>query len=175
MTKPLFFTILGTLAIGAVASSPDVGNVSVCFTPADHQETTSCTDRIVDRINSAHNTILVQAYSFTSEPIISALVAAEHRGVVVQVILDKSNFGKSRSGLADLKAANIPVFDDSKPAIAHNKVIIIDNQEVLTGSFNFTNAAEKSNAENSIDIHDADIAQLYTNNWISRKNLSEVK
>lgn len=44
--------------------------------------------------------------------------------------------------------AGIPVFIDSRHAIAHNKIILIDGETILTGSFNFSNAAEQSNAEN---------------------------
>ena len=62
----------------------------------------------------------------------------------------------------------IPAFD-KMPGIAHNKVIIIDKRKIITGSFNFTNAADTRNAENVLLIEDVNIAQIYLQNWLSRK------
>ena len=55
--------------------------------------------------------------------------------------------------------AGIPVLIDAKHAIAHNKVMVIDDQTVITGSFNFTKAAEEHNAENLLVIRDKDLAE----------------
>jgi phosphatidylserine/phosphatidylglycerophosphate/cardiolipin synthase-like enzyme len=66
----------------------------------------------------------------------------------------------------------IPTWIDYRPAIAHNKVIIVDGQEVITGSFNFTKAAQEKNAENLVIISDNTIAKKYLVNWESRKYYS---
>jgi phosphatidylserine/phosphatidylglycerophosphate/cardiolipin synthase-like enzyme len=58
--------------------------VTVCFTPGGN-----CTEQIVKALDDAKHTILVQAYSFTSAPIATALLEAHTRGVRGQVILDK--------------------------------------------------------------------------------------
>jgi phosphatidylserine/phosphatidylglycerophosphate/cardiolipin synthase-like enzyme len=87
---------------------------------------------------------LVQAYSFTSAPIANALVDAHKRGVNVQVILDKSQRTEKYSSADFVARAGIPTFIDAKHAIAHNKIMVIDGYEILTGSFNFTKAAEVS-------------------------------
>ena len=50
-------------------------------------------------------------------------------------------------------------------AIDHNKIIIIDGATVVTGSFNFTKAADEKSAENLLVIHDAGIATKYEENW----------
>jgi phosphatidylserine/phosphatidylglycerophosphate/cardiolipin synthase-like enzyme len=52
-----------------------------------------------------------------------------------------------------------------KHAIAHNKVMVIDGRIVITGSFNFTKAAEESNAVNLLVIRDAELAAKYAKNW----------
>jgi hypothetical protein len=67
-------------------------------------------------------------------------------------VLDKSNETGKHSGATYLVNKGVPVWIDSKHAIAHNKVMIIDGANVITGSFNFTKAAEKSNAENLVII-----------------------
>lgn len=136
----------------------------VCFTPAEQ-----CTDLVVATINQAQKTILVQAYSFTSRPIAKALIQAHKRGVNVKVILDKSQSrGNGFSPGRFLSDYHIPVLIDYKPRIAHNKVMIIDNKQIITGSFNFTRAAEEKNAENVIIITDTELAKKYTANWQQR-------
>jgi phosphatidylserine/phosphatidylglycerophosphate/cardiolipin synthase-like enzyme len=54
---------------------------------------------------------------------------------------------------------------DDKHNIAHNKVMVIDGERVITGSFNFTTSAEKNNAENLLVIDDPELAVKYTANW----------
>lgn len=97
------------------------------------------------------------------------MLAAKNRGVKVEVILDKSQRSQKYSLLHYIVDAGIPVWIDTKPAIAHNKIIIIDDKEVITGSFNFTDATQKRNAENLVFISDAKLAQEYTENWKNRE------
>jgi phosphatidylserine/phosphatidylglycerophosphate/cardiolipin synthase-like enzyme len=61
--------------------------------------------------------------------------------------------------------AGIRTLIDGKHPIAHNKIMVIDGQTVITGSFNFTKAAEEGNAENLLVIRDATLAAKYTENW----------
>src|SRR5262249_6089576 len=105
-----------------------------------------CTEAVVDALNHATNSVIVQAYSFTSAPIAKAVVEAHHRHVRVTVILDKSQRTEKYSSADFLNNAGVPTFIDAKHAIAHNKIMIIDSYLVLTGSFNFTAAAEEHNA-----------------------------
>ena len=124
-----------------------------------------CTDAVVAELGKAKNTVYVQAYSFTSTAIAKALVEAHTRGVTVQVILDKSQRSEKYSSADFVAHAGIPTFIDAKHSIAHNKIMIIDGAVVLTGSFNFTKAAEESNAENLLVIQDAKLAERYLENW----------
>jgi phosphatidylserine/phosphatidylglycerophosphate/cardiolipin synthase-like enzyme len=135
-------------------------DVTVYFSPDG-----GCTDAIVAVLGQAKETILVQAYSFTSAPIAKAVVDAHKRGVKVQVILDKSQRTEKYSSADFLAHAGVPVQIDDKHAIVHNKIMIIDGKTVITGSFNFTNAAEEHNAENLPVIHSKDLAQKYAANW----------
>ncbi|MGI6296531.1 MAG: phospholipase D family protein [Armatimonadota bacterium] len=124
-----------------------------------------CTDAIVKAIDSAKQTVRIQAYSFTSARIAKALLDARKKGVDVQVILDKSQVTQQYSSADFLHNSDIPVFIDRAHAIAHNKVIVIDQKTVITGSFNFTKAAEERNAENLLVIRDGNLASRYTQNW----------
>ena len=127
-----------------------------------------CTETIVNAINRAKSSVLVQAYSLTSKPIADALLNAHNRGVKVDVIADKTSRRKGEQA-AHLASLGVPVSVDSAHAIAHNKVMVIDGETVITGSFNFTAAAEKSNAENLLVIHDKSLANQYAENWKKHK------
>lgn len=145
-------------------------NYEVCFTPGGQ-----CTQDIVNAINSAKKQVLVQAYQLTSAPIAGALAQAHGRGVDVKVILDKSQKEGKRgrySAAVFLTNQGIPTWIDYKPAIAHNKVMIIDNDIVITGSFNFSKAAQYRNAENLLILKDANLARAYAENWHLRLNAS---
>ncbi|MBI4707335.1 MAG: phospholipase D family protein [Candidatus Omnitrophica bacterium] len=111
-----------------------------------------CTEAIITEIKQAKECILVQAYSFTSEPIASALIDAYKRGGKVEIIVDKSQENGKGSKADVVSKAGIPTFIDSKHAIAHNKIILIDHKVIITGSFNFTANAEERNAENLLVI-----------------------
>jgi phosphatidylserine/phosphatidylglycerophosphate/cardiolipin synthase-like enzyme len=131
-----------------------------------------CTEAIIRELNKAKSTILVQAYEFTSAPIAEALLNAHERRVKVEVILDKSQ--KTKKCSSALFNAGIPTKINAKHAKAHNKVMVIDGETVITGSFNFTKAAEENNAENLLIIHDKKLASLYTKNWQELAEHSEV-
>jgi phosphatidylserine/phosphatidylglycerophosphate/cardiolipin synthase-like enzyme len=152
-----------------VIQSTDHMSVQACFTPAR-----SCTPLIINAINNAQKRVYVQAYSFTSAPIAQALKQAYRRGVDVQVIVDKSQLKQKHSQAKILAEAQVPLYVDNKVAIAHNKVILIDETTVITGSFNFTNAAEKRNAENFVMIENQDLNLQFLQNWLSRHSVSEL-
>jgi phosphatidylserine/phosphatidylglycerophosphate/cardiolipin synthase-like enzyme len=138
------------LAIPGASAAPEAGQDIACyFSPKG-----GCTDAVVAEIARAQQTILIQAYSFTSTPIAKALVEAHQRGVQITVILDKSNLTGQYSSADFVLHASIPTYIDDKHAIAHNKIMLIDGRTIITGSFNFTKQAESSNAENLLVIRD---------------------
>lgn len=123
---------------------------------------------IVRNIDSARHQILVQAYSFTSDQISSALLRARKRGCNVRIIFDRSQMSARASKLAQLCKQGIDVLIDVKSKIQHSKVILIDSAIVSTGSYNFSDSAEESNAENLLIINEPQLAVLYIRNWQSR-------
>ncbi|MGA2332221.1 MAG: phospholipase D family protein [Syntrophales bacterium] len=165
-TAVLSFLILSFVTVTAFAFQADI--TKVCFSPNG-----GCTENIVEQINAAKSEILVQAYSFTSAPIAKALTNAFKRGVKVQVILDKSQKSERYTSATFISNAGIPTFIDDKHAIAHNKIMIIDKETLITGSFNFTKAAEEKNAENLLVIKSKELAKEYLDNWHKHKEHSE--
>jgi phosphatidylserine/phosphatidylglycerophosphate/cardiolipin synthase-like enzyme len=143
-------------------------DVEVYFSPNG-----GATDAIVREITNAKREILVQAYSFTSAPIAEALVTARKRGLKVEAILDKSNLKEGYSSITFLENSSIPVYIDDRVKIAHSKIMIIDNSEVITGSFNFTKAAETHNTENLLIFkNDPGLVAKYLMNYNWRLSLS---
>ncbi len=172
MKKYFLYTCLSLLSFlpAEVLAESFIGGTQyeVCFTPGQ-----DCTGEIVEALAIAKHSIYVQAYSFTSKPIANALVTAKKRGVDVKVILDKSQYKAEKYSASQfLDNQNVPVWIDSKPAIAHNKIMIIDESTVITGSFNFTKAAQDKNAENLLIIHNSELAKQYLVNWQSRQKES---
>ena len=164
----ILLIILLTLTSLPVFSAPSTSPIAVYFSPDG-----GCTQAIVAELQKAKSTIFVQAYSFTSTPIAKALIEAHKRGVKVQVILDKSQRSEKYSSADFVAHAGIETLIDAKHAIAHNKIMVIDGAVVITGSFNFTKAAEEKNAENLLIIQDTALAARYIENWKVHASHSE--
>lgn len=124
------------------------------------------TETVVGFIARARHSIRVAAYSFTSRPIANALISAHNSGVDVQIVLDKSQQRVAYSAASNVFDAGIPTRINYKYAIMHNKFIIADGVNVETGSFNFTKAAEKKNAENVLVLcNNPSVANDYLTEW----------
>ena len=174
MKRHVLYTAFAFVLLASLCSYPIVGQENrpiweVYFSPHG-----GCTDGIIKELNHAKSTVLVQAYIFTSAPIAKSLLNAHKRKIKVEIILDKINIAKkSYSSAAFFFNQGIPVKIDSAHTIARNKIMIIDGETVITGSFNFTKAAEENNAENLLIIHDKKLADLYTKNWQEHERHSE--
>ena len=130
-----------------------------------------CTEVVVREVGLARREVLLLAYGFTSRPIAQALVEAKLRGVHVEVILDHSNESDPHSEMPHLVEQGLVPLIDDQHAIAHNKVILIDGLTVVTGSFNFTQHAETSNAENLLVLrHHPALVAIYRKDFYSHKD-----
>ena len=171
--KPLALALLSVVLVQAAAAQENTvlvpqTQIRVYFTPGDLAESA-----ILEQLLAAKESILVQAYSFTNPAIASALADARNRGVNVVVLLDKSQ-RTQRSSAADFTSqSGVETLIDDRHAIAHNKIMIIDGHVVITGSYNFTRAAEKSNAENMVIIESGPVAEKYLGNWHKHRRHSQ--
>jgi len=119
-----------------------------------------CEAQIIWWINRANISIHVLIYSFTLDSISNALINAYNRGVDVKIVFERDQVTKY-SEYQKLKAAGVPVRNDTNPGLMHNKVMIIDGKIVLTGSFNWSVSAERRNNENLIVIRSIYVARVY--------------
>jgi phosphatidylserine/phosphatidylglycerophosphate/cardiolipin synthase-like enzyme len=156
-----------------IYSVPQAGPATVCFTSGNRTAPGGdCASLVVNEIGQARRTLLVQAYNFSEPRIIAAIIDARRGGVAVTVILDKTSPRQRGEGADAVSAAGIPVFVDTKPRIAHNKVMVIDGATVITGSFNFTVSAQCCNAENLLVLHSPELASAYAANFMRREAVS---
>ena len=137
--------------------------IGFCFTPSQNCEYT-----IVRHINDAKNSILVQAYRITNKKIQDALAISAKRGVHVILIIDKA----AKKDVQTLKIPGITLYIDYKPRIAHNKIMIFDSSLIITGSYNFTENAQKYNAENLVEIRDPAVVAAFVRNFNTRLQVS---
>jgi phosphatidylserine/phosphatidylglycerophosphate/cardiolipin synthase-like enzyme len=158
----------------AACSNTQAVEITLKDTPAQvyFSPNGGATYAIVEEIGKAKSEILVQAYSFTSKEIAKALVDAHKRGVHTEIILDKSNKSPKYSAADFTRNMGVPTLIDAEHAIAHNKIMIIDKETVITGSFNFTKA-EVRNAENLLILKSKELAKVYIDNWNTHKKHSE--
>ena len=155
--------------IGRPTPAASQDGIEVFFSPKG-----GCTLVIIDMIERAQDSIRVQAYSFTSAPIAKAILEAHKTGVEVTVVLDSSQRTAQYSSATFFHNQGIPVLIDSKHAIAHNKIILIDDSAIITGSFNFSKAAEQRNAENLLVIENkAALMKAYRSNFDQHLKHSE--
>lgn len=148
------------------ATVPANAGVRVVFTPGDDVD-----GEIIRAIRQARKQVLVQAYSFTHDGIARALIEAHRRGVEVKVIADREQTEKMRRGqVTGIARAGVPVWLDGEHQSAHNKVMVIDSGRpdalIVTGSYNFTRAAQHKNAENVVFIGGNEaLVRAYADNW----------
>jgi len=142
------------------------GTIEYAFTPGD-----DAAGLIVRTIDAARSQVLVQAFSFTHRDIADALVRANRRGLDVQIIADREQTESMEStAMQSLLDAGLPVFMDAEHSSAHNKVMVIDQDGkhpvLVTGSFNFTFAAQNRNAESVLVLHgNPDLTRAFYANW----------
>jgi phosphatidylserine/phosphatidylglycerophosphate/cardiolipin synthase-like enzyme len=142
---------------------PAAGFIEVAFSPNEGAQ-----ELVLKTINSAHRDIRMLAYSFTSAPVVEALLNAKHRGVDIKVVADeKSNIAEDRSGraraaLSALVNAGVDVRTIRVYPIHHDKIIIVDGDTVELGSFNYSDAAAHKNSENVlVNWNNPQLASVY--------------
>lgn len=165
MIRPKVLALLGLTALCSFSSQASP-NIQVGFSPEG-----SAQALVLSTINHAQKSINLSGYNFSAADIASALSRAAKRGVEVKLILDeKSNRNRySQAAMNLVVNAGGSVRTTSNYKIHHDKVIIVDDITVETGSFNFTKAAEYTNSENVVVMQDLpDVAKVYLSHWRSR-------
>jgi len=136
-------------------------------TTPSHDPRLDCAKAIIDLFAAAQKTAHVAIFTLTERHIVDAMIAARKRGVEVEIVADAQQ-SRSPSNpvqkqmIAKLQQAGVAVrLAVKQTALMHNKVAIFDGRTVCTGSFNWTNAAEKRNDENLLIVDGTQVAAAY--------------
>jgi phosphatidylserine/phosphatidylglycerophosphate/cardiolipin synthase-like enzyme len=130
------------------------------FSPQDRADV-----YIVERLEQAEESIRFMAFSYTSDPIGEAMVAQHNAGVEVQGVFEARSAYGIGAEFERLQDAGIEVHQDGNCYTMHHKVIIIDDETVITGSYNFTKRALDTNDENFVIIDDPALASMYVEEY----------
>lgn len=148
---------------------------SWCFSPRGR-----CHETVVEQIGHAQGTLRVAIYSLTHPEIVDALLAAHGRGVEVWVIVDRVQAKGRASLVGRLKEAGIPVRQNRHRGLMHHKFLVVDDQNLLTGSFNFSVGAATRNDENLVVLaEEPEVIQAYTEYfdqlWENRRRIGRIE
>lgn len=143
------------------------GQAEYAFSPRG-----GCEALVIKTIRAARKDVQMLAYALTSPAIVQALIDAHKRGVQVFVLADHrqnvsdDRSGKGKAALNALATAGVATRTISAYAIHHDKVLVVDGQTTQTGSFNYTQAAQRSNSENVLVLwNNPNLAQGYLKHW----------
>jgi phosphatidylserine/phosphatidylglycerophosphate/cardiolipin synthase-like enzyme len=130
--------------------------VQILFAPED-----KVISRLIPLVEGAQDSIYFMAFSFTHGDLGAAMLARAEAGVDVMGIFETRASETEHSELSTLFCADVPVRQDGNPGTFHHKVIVIDEETVITGSLNFSVNADESNDENVVIITSRSIADQY--------------
>ncbi|MDZ4717824.1 MAG: phospholipase D-like domain-containing protein [Roseiflexaceae bacterium] len=130
--------------------------IRIYFSPED-----GVAKYILAELQQAKKSIRFMAFSFTADPIAQAMIEQAKAGLTVQGVFERQNASGTGATFAELQSGGVDVLEDGSCYILHHKTIIIDDRIVITGSYNFTNNAERSNDESLVIISDPEVASIY--------------
>jgi phosphatidylserine/phosphatidylglycerophosphate/cardiolipin synthase-like enzyme len=132
--------------------------------PSKHQG--AIDSKLVALMDQAQKTLDVADYDFDLANVADAMVRAKGRGVTVRMVTDSDTFGNKDARIQDafnkLKRAGIPIVDDQRSAIMHNKFSVVDRFWVSTGSWNYTDGDTYHLNNNMIVIQSPELAANYS-------------
>jgi phosphatidylserine/phosphatidylglycerophosphate/cardiolipin synthase-like enzyme len=136
--------------------------VEVYFSPDEgYVSGNQISARLVDLIESAEESVYLLAFSFTSNPIAEALLEQYRAGLDVRGVVESSQINASGAKTNTLRSAGVDLRLDGNPDTMHHKVLIIDEQIMVLGSYNFTRSAEEKNDENLLILHSPSLVSQF--------------
>jgi len=135
--------------------------VEVYFSPDDGIQ-----DRLVALLEGAESSIYFLSYTFTANPLADAILERAAAGVRVGGVIEDSRTGDQGSEFNRFRRAGLEVLKDGNPGLMHHKVMILDGQVVILGSYNFTASAEDRNDENLLVIHSPTLAGQFMEEYL---------
>lgn len=149
-----------SLGIFCLILSAKIFGVEVFFSPGS-----DCEKQIVDSINGAQKEIVAAVYSLNNKNIVESLKRAHQRKVAVRILTNRLQASNRASKTTELWQAKLPIRVHSVHRIEHNKFGVFDEKKAITGSFNWTNAAQNVNSENCVVLTEENAVQAFHNRF----------
>lgn len=140
---------------------------NVYFTSHNSKESYVAADQIIKAMKGAKKSISIMVAHFNSDRITKALVKIlkaqkkAKKKIKVRVLLDRAEFDDKKSQSLALEKAGADVrykvyslgFYFPRAQLMHHKTIIVDDEVLVTGSYNWSDTAEHNNYENVIVLN----------------------
>lgn len=140
------------------------------FAPEDDVQS-----KVLRYLKAAKSRIRFMAFSMTDDAIGDLLMEKHREGIDIEGIVESRGSGVNYSELGRLTKAGVPVLTDGNKYVMHHKVIVIDGLWTITGSFNFTESAQKSNDENVLIIKSASVAKMFEGEYERVRKMAQEK
>ncbi|HII15047.1 MAG TPA: hypothetical protein HA362_01930 [Nanoarchaeota archaeon] len=160
--EELFSGKFGAGKKGSASAVLNGSRAEAYFCPEDN-----CQTHLLEEIGTAEKSVYFMVYSFTDNEIANELLGKTKEGVVVKGFFDKSQNTKWSVYPKLENKAGVWVYGNG---VMHNKVFIIDNETVITGSYNPTQNGNENNDENMVVMHDRAIAEKFAEYFSGLRN-----
>jgi phosphatidylserine/phosphatidylglycerophosphate/cardiolipin synthase-like enzyme len=120
-----------------------------------------CQEAVIQEISKAQKTIVIAMYELTNRQISRELMKAKGRGVWIRIFLDQGEANGRYSQGKYLMNKGIDIRFYTGTGLMHNKFAVIDDKVLITGSYNWTVAAERENQDNLLIITDDNTVRQY--------------
>ncbi|MFH1770476.1 MAG: phospholipase D-like domain-containing protein [archaeon] len=139
-------------------------DLEIYFCPHD-----DCQREVLEELVKAKESIHFMIYSFTDEEI-AAMLIEKNKKIIVEGIIERQRITSKFNVFRILNDSGVDVMPDNNKATMHNKIFIIDQKTVITGSYNPTANGKDNNNENVVIIHDENIAKKFVEEYFLIKN-----
>lgn len=118
-------------------------------------------DKILHALDNAKVSIHIAMAWFTNETLFNKLIEKQTEGIDVKVIIYNDGVNQTH-GVDISQFTHHKKIRGARGGLMHNKFCVIDNQVVITGSYNWSNNAEFKNDENITVQNDPVSATTYS-------------
>ncbi len=136
------------------------GKADAFFSPGEE-----CRDTIIQQINSAITRLKICVFTISDDSITHAIVAAHKKGREIKVITDNDKSLDMGSDVERLAKEGIMVKIDNTSNHMHHKFMVVDDRNVITGSYNWTQSAARYNHENILLTNEAGVVKSFLNEF----------
>lgn len=171
-------TVFSALILLLAAAQLAEANVKVLFTSANHGNgTTVVADHIIATMKKAKKKVKIAVAHFNSQDITDAIIqlhkernenADKSDDLEFEILFDMGQYADKKSKAKQLEAAGLPVrykifslaFFHPHSQLMHHKFMLVDDTDLITGSYNWSDTAETKNYENVLHYYKRNVKDI---------------